>query len=100
MDALKGPKKLKRPGSGEVLPEDRANGGARVVYVNPSEMPRWRWEAYKEDVQQKIEKWKKRQEIERGKGKKRARGDDVEKAELPNALVRNHLVIRFIDADD
>ncbi|BGO95126.1 hypothetical protein NBRC10512_006410 [Rhodotorula toruloides] len=87
MDALRSPKKLKRPGSGEVLPEDRANGGARVVYVNPSEMPRWRWEAYKEDVTKKIETWKKRQEIERGKGKKRARGDHIEKAELPNALI-------------
>ncbi|GEM10693.1 DNA cross-link repair 1C protein [Rhodotorula toruloides] len=87
IETLRGPKKLKKPGSGEVLAEDRANGGARVVYVNPSEMPRWRWEAYKEDITEKIEKWKRWQEIERGKGKKRALADDFEKAELPNALI-------------
>lgn len=85
---LKGPKRLKRPGSGEVLPEDRANGGARIVYINPSEMPKWIYEAYREDLDKKIERWKMRQEMERGKGKRRASGDGVEQAELPNTLVR------------
>ncbi|TNY22667.1 hypothetical protein DMC30DRAFT_445127 [Rhodotorula diobovata] len=47
--SLRGPKKLKRPGSGETLPREEG-GGARVVYVNPGEMPRWRWEAYEGEI--------------------------------------------------
>ncbi|GAA6052948.1 hypothetical protein JCM3770_006749 [Rhodotorula araucariae] len=85
---LNGPKRLKRPMSGETLP---AHEDARVVYVNPSEMPRWRWEAYREQVQARIASWREREERERdrrGKGKKRALDEaEVEDGELPNALI-------------
>ncbi|BGP51194.1 hypothetical protein JCM10450v2_007123 [Rhodotorula kratochvilovae] len=85
---LRGPKRLKRPMSGETLP---AHEDARVVYVNPSEMPRWRWEAYREEVGARIARWREREERERdrrGKGKKHALDEaEVEDAELPCALI-------------
>ncbi|KPV71502.1 uncharacterized protein RHOBADRAFT_56545 [Rhodotorula graminis WP1] len=112
---LGGPKRLKRPGSGERLPEDEGEGeggrvgqrgvagrAPRVVYVNPSEMPRWRWDAYRDEVQGRIDAWKARdghgqgrerdggrqgRDDESGKGKKRARGEGGSEAELPEALI-------------
>ncbi|GAA5853553.1 hypothetical protein JCM9279_001312 [Rhodotorula babjevae] len=105
---LDGPKRLKRPGSGEALPEDecegdeRRTGAPQVVYVNPSEMPRWRWEAYRDEVQGRIDKWKERQVSEgaseraggaqgrddgSGKGKKRARAGGGPEVELTGALI-------------
>ncbi|GAA5923368.1 hypothetical protein JCM1841_006501 [Sporobolomyces salmonicolor] len=84
-------KKLLRPGSGEYLKEDGSVGSYKkggdgeglVVYVNPSEMPRWRWEAYRRAVERKLMEWKERQQGGGGdadgkeKGKKRkAPGDD------------------------
>lgn len=95
--SLRGPKKLKRPGSGETLPREEG-GGARVVYVNPGEMPRWRWEAYEGEVRARVGRWREGQERERdrrGKGKKRAMDEEVEgevgrgEADLPGALVRS-----------
>lgn len=98
---LHGPKKLKRPGSGEVL--SRAEGAeGRVVYVNPCEMPRWRWEAYSAETWDKIRKWSALPEEHRArsaqgprqkagwKGKRRARDEDGEDevVDLPNSLVR------------
>ena len=102
---LGGPKRLKRPGSGEVLPGDQDGRGAapRVVYVNPSEMPRWRWDAYRDEVQGRIDEWRERQAAEvasgrtigalgrddgSGKEKKRERGQGGAEVELPGALVR------------
>ncbi|GAA5898232.1 hypothetical protein JCM5296_001191 [Sporobolomyces johnsonii] len=88
-----GRKKLVRPGSGEYLKEDGSVGSYKlgggdagegmVVFVNPSEMPRWRWEAYRGAVERKLARWRERQEGGGGdvdgkeKGKKRkAPGDD------------------------
>ncbi|GAA5909665.1 hypothetical protein JCM8208_003841 [Rhodotorula glutinis] len=114
---LGGPKRLKRPGSGEELPEREggeeeggrarrggptAGGAPTVVYVNPSEMPRWRWEAYRDEVQGRIDAWRAREgrelgregedgrrwrDDESGKGKKRVRGEGGDEAELPAALI-------------
>ena len=108
---LGGPKRLKQPGSGERLSEDEAEGkgengrGAapHVVYVNPSEMPRWRWDAYRDEVQGRINEWRERRALEStsgrmsgasgrddgsGKGKKRSRAEGGAEVELPGALVR------------
>ncbi|GAA5962984.1 hypothetical protein JCM21900_004332 [Sporobolomyces salmonicolor] len=86
-----GRKKLLRPGSGEYLKEDGSVGSYKkggdgeglVVYVNPSEMPRWRWEAYRGEVERKLTEWRERQKggggdpggEENGK-KRKAPGDD------------------------
>ncbi|GAA5826627.1 hypothetical protein JCM11251_002825 [Rhodosporidiobolus azoricus] len=35
----------------------REKGEPLVVFVNPNEMPKWRWEAYKADVGRRLKRW-------------------------------------------
>lgn len=70
--SLEGPKRLKRPGSGE------GEGGARVVYVNPCEMTRKRWEEYRAKVEERFEK------VARKEGGREGVGEEA----LPDYLVR------------
>ncbi|GAA5995349.1 uncharacterized protein JCM10292_005116 [Rhodotorula paludigena] len=97
---LHGPKKLKRPGSGEVLSREEGAEG-RVVYVNPCEMPRWRWDAYRAETMDRFRKGSALPEEQRArsaqglrqkagwKGKRRARDEDGEDevVDLPNSLI-------------
>ncbi|GAA5888832.1 hypothetical protein JCM16303_002537, partial [Sporobolomyces ruberrimus] len=93
LEARRGPKenpyakKLVRPGSGEYLKEDGKVGvrkegegekGGRVVYVNPVEMMKWKWDEYKEITEKKVENARKA--WDRG-------GKRQEKLEFPNSLL-------------
>ncbi|BGP19562.1 hypothetical protein JCM10213_000162 [Rhodosporidiobolus nylandii] len=78
---LSGPKQLKTA-------EKRCLDGdedSRIVFVNPSEMPRWAWKEYREGVDKRFERYWAVQE-DGGKGKKRAAPEDGE-ATLPEALI-------------
>ncbi|GAA5972955.1 hypothetical protein JCM11641_000337 [Rhodosporidiobolus odoratus] len=82
--------------------------GGKVVFVNPCEMTRWRWEAYKEDLWGRVEEyWEEetkigtkgvsRDEVHdgqqgkgkgKGKGGRKSRGAEGEgKKELPKSLI-------------
>lgn len=85
-------KKLVKPGTGEYLGADgavkirfegeSAGDEGRVVYVNPVEMMKWKWEEYRDATAQRIKKAEKVHDSSR-KGKRRE-----EKAEWPTSLVR------------
>ncbi|GAA6009631.1 hypothetical protein JCM10207_004132 [Rhodosporidiobolus poonsookiae] len=94
---LRGPKRLKVPSSGAQRPRGEKAGkeggeeeeGGKVVFVNPAEMERWRWEEYREETWKRVGRYRDAQEREKeGKGKKRARLEDDEgEAELPGSLI-------------
>ncbi|GAA5899885.1 uncharacterized protein JCM6883_006023 [Sporobolomyces salmoneus] len=87
-------KKLVKPGSGEYLRPDGAIGVAdedeeeeeerlgKVVYVNPVEMMKWKWEEYRTTTQEKITKARRYQA--RMKIGKNVAGEE---AEFPNSLL-------------
>ncbi|KAK4057388.1 hypothetical protein OIO90_001457 [Microbotryomycetes sp. JL221] len=52
--ALRGPKKLKRPGV-DVTPGLGDGVDPAIVYVNPLEMPVWQWQGYKKKLDQTLE---------------------------------------------
>ncbi|GAA5900062.1 hypothetical protein JCM6882_002603 [Rhodosporidiobolus microsporus] len=90
---LEGPKKKK------VACRERGDGDPLVVFVNPSEMPRWIWEAYREDVGRRLGRWWEAQEEEvrtvesegsggSGGGKKKVREScEEEEPKLPKSLI-------------
>jgi hypothetical protein len=52
LPSLEGPKKLKQPGK-KCCGDGREAG--EIVYVNPSEMPVWKWEQYKTRLEETFE---------------------------------------------
>ncbi|GAA5853129.1 hypothetical protein JCM8547_000211 [Rhodosporidiobolus lusitaniae] len=83
---LRGPKRLKTAGG--------AGEGEKVVFVNPAEMPRSRWEEYRVEVEERVGAWEREEKENReGKGRKgkRAKWKKEEKeegeAKLPNSLI-------------
>lgn len=79
---LEGPKKLKRPG--RRAEEGFVEGAAAeedVVYVNPAEMPRWKWEQYKSRLEETFELAKAREQ------RTDSIGSEDEASKRPNFLV-------------
>lgn len=76
LDVLVGPKKFKKPRTGE--------GEGDVVFVNPSAMPKRKWEEYQEKMDETFAEARQAREVfvEGGSNKRKAG------VELPNVLVR------------
>ncbi|GAA6060175.1 hypothetical protein JCM10212_005176 [Sporobolomyces blumeae] len=89
-------KRLCRPGRGEYLDEEgnvktrlagEVDDGPRVVYVNPVEMPKWKWDKWKAQTEAKITRVKAtRDRTECVVGEKRRRAN-VESEDLPTSLL-------------
>lgn len=91
---LEGPKKLKRPGRrGAGVDRREAAEEEDIIYVNPAEMPRWKWEQYKARLEETFELARAREEQEGNGGV----GDSTTSVDLaarrPNFLVSRHRVI-------
>lgn len=66
--------------------ESFSKRSGRVVFVNPWEMPNWKWVDYKKEMEKTIKKYRSQQ---KGKGRSMAEGaEEEEKVELPDVLVR------------
>lgn len=87
-ELLMGPKKFKKAGTGD--------GEGNVVFVNPWEMPQWRWEEHRQELEETFAQARDAREVfVEGRGRKRKAGAGVE---LPNALVRLGACIRVVSS--
>ncbi|ORY88214.1 hypothetical protein BCR35DRAFT_312978 [Leucosporidium creatinivorum] len=92
---LEGPKQLKQPGrraaQGEV---EGAAPEEDIVYVNPAEMPRWKWEQYKARLEETLELAKAREERGEAAGSCESSVDEASKR--PNFLVRAFALLQML----
>ena len=101
-------KKLVRPGSGEYLrgdgtigvrdqEEEDEEGDRMIVYVNPVEMMKWKWEEYRESTWEKINRAKE-DEDEAARGGKGGKGQKV--ARFPKSLVRSRITYQPLSSSN
>lgn len=91
-----------KPGSGEYLrgdgtigvrdqEEEDEEGDRMIVYVNPVEMMKWKWEEYRESTWEKIKRAK-GDEHDPARGGMRGKGQKA--ARFPKSLVRSRITYR------
>ncbi|ORY88222.1 hypothetical protein BCR35DRAFT_301744 [Leucosporidium creatinivorum] len=82
---LEGPKQLKQPGHRAQVVVEGAAPEEDIVYVNPAEMPRWKWEQYKARLEETLELAKAREERGEAAGSCESSVDEASKR--PNFLI-------------
>jgi len=93
---LEGPKQLKQPGRRAALADVEGVAAVEdIVYVNPSEMPKWKWEQYKSRLEETLELAKGREERE---GAVSCQSSVDEASKRPNFLVSAFSLPRTSDA--
>lgn len=91
---LEGPKKLKRPGRrGVGVDRSEAAEEEDIIYINPAEMPRWKWEQYNARLEETLELARAREEREGNDGGGNSATSVDVAARRPNFLVSRFRVI-------